>query len=157
MDVWPRCLQRLEAELPQEDVRTWLKPLQADRRDRQLVLYAPNAFVMEEVRSHYLPRIRELAAHFGDAEVSLDIGAMRRAEPAVPATGTGVRAAVASGALREDLYFRLAGVRVEIPPLRARRDELVSLLESHLERAHKPPRIIACHIHLFQHDGGARP
>ena len=74
MDVWPRCLQRLEAEL----------------------LYAPNAFVMEEVRSHYLPRIRELAAHFGDAEVSLDIGAMRRAEPAVPATGTGVRAAVAS-------------------------------------------------------------
>ena len=96
MDVWPRCLQRLEAELPQEDVRTWLKPLQADRRDRQLVLYAPNAFVMEEVRSHYLPRIRELAAHFGDAEVSLDIGAMRRAEPAVPATGTGVRAAVAS-------------------------------------------------------------
>src|SRR3990167_939520 len=88
MEVWPRCLQRLEAELPQEDVRTWLKPLQADRRDRLLVLYAPNAFVMEEVRSHYLPRIRELAAHFGDAEVSLDIGAMRRAEPVsqVPAT-----------------------------------------------------------------------
>jgi chromosomal replication initiator protein len=84
MDVWPSCLQRLEAELPQEDVRTWLKPLQADRRDRQLVLYAPNAFVMEEVRSQYLPRIRELAAHFGEAEVSLDIGTLRRAETAVP-------------------------------------------------------------------------
>ena len=60
MDVWPRCLQRLEAELPQEDVRTWLKPLQADRRERQLVLYAPNAFVMEEVRSQYLPRILDV-------------------------------------------------------------------------------------------------
>ena len=85
MDVWPRCLQRLEAELPLEDVRTWLKPLQADRRDRQLVLYAPNAFVMEEVRSHYLPRIRELAAHYGEAEVSLDIGALRRVDsPAIP-------------------------------------------------------------------------
>ncbi len=86
MDVWPRCLQRLEAELPQEDVRTWLKPLQADRRDQQLVLYAPNAFVMEEVRSHYLPRIRELAAHYGQAEVSLDIGTLRRAD--APATAT---------------------------------------------------------------------
>jgi len=81
MDVWPRCLQRLETELPLEDVRTWLKPLQADRREQQLVLYAPNAFVMEEVRSHYLPRIRELAAHYGGAEVSLDIGTLRRAEP----------------------------------------------------------------------------
>ncbi len=85
MDVWPRCLQRLEAELPLEDVRTWLKPLQADRRDHLLVLYAPNAFVMEEVRSHYLPRIRELAAHYGNAEVSLDIGALRRTDATPPA------------------------------------------------------------------------
>jgi len=92
MDVWPRCLQRLEAELPQEDVRTWLKPLQADRRDRQLVLYAPNAFVMEEVRAHYLPRIRELAAHFGNAEVSLDIGTLRRSEPGPAAASTGTAA-----------------------------------------------------------------
>ncbi|RZA22360.1 MAG: chromosomal replication initiator protein DnaA [Lysobacteraceae bacterium] len=92
MDVWPRCLQRLETELPQEDVRTWLKPLQADRRDRQLVLYAPNAFVMEEVRSHYLPRIRELAAHFGEAEVSLDIGTLRRVDVA-PSTPTARAAA----------------------------------------------------------------
>ncbi|QIL19466.1 chromosomal replication initiator protein DnaA [Thermomonas sp. HDW16] len=92
MDVWPRCLQRLEAELPLEDVRTWLKPLQADRRDRQLVLYAPNAFVMEEVRSHYLPRIRELAAHYGEAEVSLDIGTLRRIEP-VASTIVGARVA----------------------------------------------------------------
>ena len=97
MDVWPRCLQRLEAELPQEDVRTWLKPLQADRRDRHLVLYAPNAFVMEEVRSHYLPRIRELAAHYGDAEVSLDIGALRRVDaPAATPTARPAPAAVES-------------------------------------------------------------
>ena len=86
MDVWPACLRYLEAELPPEDVLTWLKPLQADRRDDSLVLYAPNAFVRDEVHRRYLPRIRELAAHFGGgAEVALDIGAMRRVEaPAVP-------------------------------------------------------------------------
>ncbi|GAB1406596.1 chromosomal replication initiator protein DnaA [Thermomonas brevis] len=86
MEVWPACLRYLEAEFPPEDVRTWLKPLQADRRDDRLVLYAPNAFVRDEVRERYLPRIRELAAHFGGShEVALDVGALRRPEAALPA------------------------------------------------------------------------
>ena len=81
MDVWPACLRYLEAEFPSEDVRTWLKPLQARRDDDRLVLYAPNAFVRDEVRERYLPRIRELAAHLGGSDdVALDIGALRRAE-----------------------------------------------------------------------------
>ena len=28
--AWPRCLERLEAELPAEEVHTWLRPLQAE-------------------------------------------------------------------------------------------------------------------------------
>ncbi|MEJ7746404.1 MAG: chromosomal replication initiator protein DnaA [Luteimonas sp.] len=86
MDAWPRCLQRLEAELPAEDVHTWLKPLQATQRDDALVLYAPNAFVVEQVRDRYLDRIRELLAHFsGTGDVSLEIGALKRVAPAHPA------------------------------------------------------------------------
>jgi chromosomal replication initiator protein len=91
MDAWPRCLQHLEAELPAEDVHTWLKPLQAGQRDDGLVLYAPNAFVMEEVRARYLERIRELLAHFaGSPDVSLEIGSLRRVAPpaAAPANLT---------------------------------------------------------------------
>ncbi|UHQ20435.1 chromosomal replication initiator protein DnaA [Lysobacter sp. KIS68-7] len=85
MEAWPRCLERLEAELPAEDVHTWLKPLQARLRDDGIVLYAPNAFVMEEVRERYLPRIRELLVHFtGASEVSLEIGALRREPAAAP-------------------------------------------------------------------------
>jgi chromosomal replication initiator protein len=80
MDVWPRCLERLEAEFPAEDVHTWLKPLQASRRDDVTVLYAPNAFVVEHVRERYLVRIRELLAYFaGSPEVSLEIGSLPRA------------------------------------------------------------------------------
>lgn len=87
MEAWPRCLERLEAEYPAEDVHTWLKPLQARLRDDALVLYAPNAFVMDEVRSRYLERIRELVAHYaGSMDVSLEIGALRR-EPAASAAG----------------------------------------------------------------------
>ena len=88
MDAWPRCLERLEAELPAEDVHTWLRPLQPVAREDGLVLYAPNAFVMEEVRDRYLGRIRELLAHFaGSSEVSLEIGSLRRAAPPSSAPG----------------------------------------------------------------------
>ncbi|BDU14800.1 chromosomal replication initiator protein DnaA [Lysobacter auxotrophicus] len=85
MDAWPRCLERLEAELPAEDIHTWLKPLQATQRDDITVLYAPNAFVVEHVRERYLPRIRELLAYFaGSGEVSLEIGSLPRAAPPMP-------------------------------------------------------------------------
>ena len=50
MDAWSLCLERLEAEFPPEDVHTWLKPLQADQRADSLVLYAPNAFIVDQVR-----------------------------------------------------------------------------------------------------------
>lgn len=90
MDAWPRCLERLEAEFPTEDVHTWLKPLQPAQREDGLVLYAPNAFVMEEVRARYLERIRELLAHFaGPGSVSLEIGSLRRVPVApLPAAET---------------------------------------------------------------------
>ncbi len=76
LTAWPRCLERLEAELPAEDIHTWLRPLQARVEAHQLTLFAPNAFVLEQVREHYLPRILELMAHFsqGQALVSLEVG-----------------------------------------------------------------------------------
>ena len=88
MDVWPRCLQRLEAEYPAEDVHTWLKPLQARADANSTVLYAPNAFVRDEVQARYMPRIRELLEHFaGTADVSLQVGSLpRTAAPASPVT-----------------------------------------------------------------------
>ncbi len=76
LTAWPRCLERLEAELPAEDIHTWLRPLQTRVEAHQLTLFAPNAFVLEQVREHYLPRILELMAHFsqGQALVSLEVG-----------------------------------------------------------------------------------
>ncbi|MDR1076335.1 MAG: chromosomal replication initiator protein DnaA [Xanthomonadaceae bacterium] len=80
MDVWLRSLQRLETEFPVEEVHTWLKPLQAEEREDGLLLYAPNAFIVEQVRERYLTRIRELLQHFaGHANVALEIGSRPRA------------------------------------------------------------------------------
>jgi len=81
LTAWPRCLERLEAELPAEDIHTWLRPLQTRVEAHQLTLFAPNAFVLEQVREHYLPRIRELMTHFsqGQAEVLLEVGSSAKA------------------------------------------------------------------------------
>jgi len=96
MDAWSLCLERLEAEFPPEDVHTWLKPLQADQRADSLVLYAPNAFIVEQVRERYLSRISELLAHFaGFSEVILEIGSRPRvAEPAPLPVSSGVQVPV---------------------------------------------------------------
>ena len=98
MDAWPRCLERLEAELPAEDVHTWLKPLQAEQRSNAMVLYAPNAFIVEQVRERYLGRIRELLDYFaGHDDVSLEIGSRSKAQDttATPMAGTANAAAPA--------------------------------------------------------------
>jgi chromosomal replication initiator protein len=111
MDAWPRCLERLEAELPAEDVHTWLKPLQASARDDGYVLYAPNAFVRAEVRDRYLVRIRELLGHFaGSSEVSLEIGSLRRAAPAAQAAtngSPGIAGTASGNATAEDFQGHL--------------------------------------------------
>ena len=56
-----------------------MKPLQADLRVDSPVLYAPNAFIVDQVRELYLARIRELLAHFaGFSDVFLEIGSRPR-------------------------------------------------------------------------------
>lgn len=96
MDAWSRSLERLEAEFPPEDVHTWLKPLQADLRADSLVLYAPNAFIVDQVRELYLPRIKELVAHFaGFGDVFLEIGSRPRPVEAQMASIPGLSAPAA--------------------------------------------------------------
>jgi transcriptional regulator of acetoin/glycerol metabolism len=57
------------------------------------------------------------------------------------ATRTDLRAAVAERRFREDLYFRIAGATVELPPLRARREEIAWHVEQTVA-AHAPGRAV---------------
>jgi DNA-binding NtrC family response regulator len=52
----------------------------------------------------------------------------------VAATNRDLKAAVADRSFREDLYFRLSVLPIEIPPLRRRRGDVLPLAESFLER-----------------------
>ncbi len=59
-ELWNQILTRLEHELPEQQVNTWLRPLQAVRENGELRLLAPNRFAVDWVQSNAVPRINAL-------------------------------------------------------------------------------------------------
>jgi two-component system response regulator PilR (NtrC family) len=51
------------------------------------------------------------------------------------ATNRNVEQCVADGSFREDLYYRLSGVKVHLPPLRERGEDVLALADHFLEKA----------------------
>ena len=70
--VWNRCVRDLQAELPEQQFNTWIRPLQAVEEGQVLRLLAPNRFVVDWLNQHYLGRIEELLGDTG--EVVVEVG-----------------------------------------------------------------------------------
>jgi len=58
--LWSRCVSTLEAELPEQQFNTWVRPLQAIEGAGALKLLAPNRFVVDWVNANLLTRLAEL-------------------------------------------------------------------------------------------------
>jgi transcriptional regulator with PAS, ATPase and Fis domain len=56
----------------------------------------------------------------------------------VAATNKNVQELVAEGGLRQDLFYRLNVVHLEVPPLRERRDDIAALVTHFLAQLHRP-------------------
>ena len=88
MSIWRACVDRLEQRLTQQQFSTWIRPLQS-REDREtLSLFAPNRFVLDWVRNHYLGLIEDLVADVAGQRaprVRLEIGSSDPVEPRRPA------------------------------------------------------------------------
>lgn len=81
-ELWQNCLSRLEAELSQQEMHTWLRPLQVRPDADTLRLLAPNAYTLEMVRGQYLERIasvlKALSGH--DVPLRLEVGTLPQAK-----------------------------------------------------------------------------
>ena len=80
--LWNDCLRVLQAELPEQQFNTWIRPLQAVDDDGVLRLLAPNRFVVDWLQQHHMTRILQLVAEKGGAaEVIIEVGSRRAASP----------------------------------------------------------------------------
>ncbi|HEB87088.1 MAG TPA: chromosomal replication initiator protein DnaA [Gammaproteobacteria bacterium] len=73
---WDKCLARLEQDLSPQQFNTWIRPLQARFSDRDIILLAPNQFVLDWVKDKYFNNIEALINNYSGSNISvlLDIG-----------------------------------------------------------------------------------
>lgn len=72
--LWRQCLDQLEMDLPEQQFNTWIRPLQAVEAQHSVRLLAPNRFVLDWVKDHYINNIREtLNSIDGSNTVALEL------------------------------------------------------------------------------------
>ncbi len=85
--VWNRCLTQLESELSEQQLNTWIRPLQPNLEQNNLHLFAPNRFVLDWVRDNFYDRIRTILTNLdghAPVTVSLEIGTLAPVVAEIP-------------------------------------------------------------------------
>ena len=94
-------------------------------------LYLTNvAYLPARVQARLTQLLRDREALLGDRRESVDFDVRLLASADTP-----LEAAVADGHLRDDLYERVAALRIDVPPLRRRREDIPALAVYFLRRA----------------------
>ena len=70
---WPNCLQQLEQKLSDQQLNTWIRPLQIKEDENTLTLLAPNRFVLDWVKQNFKDQIQGILHEIGAVEVTLNI------------------------------------------------------------------------------------
>jgi chromosomal replication initiator protein len=85
-NLWNRCIRDLQAELPEQQFNTWIRPLQAVEDSGQLRLLAPNRFVVDWLQEHYVERILEIIDDSeSGTELVVEVGSRKPAQTTRPA------------------------------------------------------------------------
>ncbi len=70
--MWSNCLQRLEQELSDQQLNTWIRPLQVVEENGRIKLLAPNRFVQDWVKQNFHEKIQAILFDL-DAEQSIQL------------------------------------------------------------------------------------
>ncbi len=79
--IWNNCLSKLENEIPSSDFSTWIRPLQAIEEGEKLKLLAPNRFIIDHLKQHFLTKIEDAVYEFsnGTLLIQFEIGSKKTA------------------------------------------------------------------------------
>jgi len=85
-ELWPLVLAHLSNELPEQQVNTWLRPLQAVQEEGVLRLLAPNRYAVDWVQSNAAARIGTLLREgpSPDLKLVVEIGSRTVSPSVVP-------------------------------------------------------------------------
>jgi chromosomal replication initiator protein len=81
LNLWQRCTEHLEQALSPQQFNTWIRPLQIVEEQNILKLLAPNRFVLDWVRNHYLETIQDQLNNLSEGDpptVVVEIGTKRK-------------------------------------------------------------------------------
>lgn len=108
--LWNDCVRELQAELPEQQFNTWIRPLQAVEEGKALKLLAPNRYVVDWLQQHYVERILQLIDRSGDPmELVIEVGSRQSAlAPVSPVRSRAPAVAVAPVASRLNPTFTFA-------------------------------------------------
>ncbi|MBE9560035.1 MAG: chromosomal replication initiator protein DnaA [Proteobacteria bacterium] len=79
--MWSNCLQRLEQELSNQQLNTWVRPLQVIEENNQIKLLAPNRFVQDWVKNNFQEKIQSILAELDPLQsvsLSIEIGSQNK-------------------------------------------------------------------------------
>lgn len=81
ISLWKKCLSHLQDEISPQEFKTWIQPLQAEVQNGNLLLLAPNRFVVDWINEQFLNRIvvllDQLAGDGHAPAVKLEIGSRK--------------------------------------------------------------------------------
>ncbi|MDH5388667.1 MAG: chromosomal replication initiator protein DnaA [Gammaproteobacteria bacterium] len=85
---WPNCLQQLEQKLSDQQLNTWIRPLQIKEEENTITLLAPNRFVLDWVTKNFQQQIRDILIEIGAINVSLtiEVGTQTKSANSIPAS-----------------------------------------------------------------------
>ncbi|MBK8182413.1 MAG: chromosomal replication initiator protein DnaA [Candidatus Competibacteraceae bacterium] len=108
--LWKACLERLERELSEQQLSTWIRPLHPQLEGDRLRLLAPNRFVLDWVKKHHLAQIQAVLEKLRpeqSMQVLLEIGSgilqderpSNQIEPSEPSDAEPAADAIIDGAV----------------------------------------------------------
>ena len=97
---WSLALDRIKSQISHDDYERWIAPLKATLADKVLILWAPNAFVVDKVQADLDHTVRQSTADFaesviyrvGDPKRSMD--APTNSDPGVEQTASALLKAI---------------------------------------------------------------